>query len=144
MNGAKKIFIQSMTISTGILFLNGVLAVVRYFSGSGGDLTIKWYHPITIILIGVLCALPTLLLRNSDQWDRKTFFKRVALHALMLYAVILGMGRLLKWYTDAAGCVGVSAVFFPVYAFVWLSGHWLDKQDEKKINQALEGIRDRE
>ena len=47
-------------------------------------------------------------------------------------------------YTGAAGCFGVSVVFFLLYGFVWLSSHWLDKQDEKKINQALEGIRDLE
>ena len=101
-------------------------------------------HPITIILTGILCALPTLLLRNRDQWTRETFALRIALHALALYAVILGMGWLFQWYTDAAGCFGVSVVFFLVYGFVWLSSHWLDKQDEKKINQALEGIRDLE
>lgn len=144
MNGAKKIFVQSMMISTGILFLNGILAVFQHFSGDGKDIVLLWYHPITIILTGVLCALPTLLLKNRDQWDPKTFLLRVALHALSLYAVILGMGWLFQWYTDAEGCLGVSVVFFLVYAFVWLSSHWLDKQDEKQINQALENIRDQE
>ncbi len=144
MNGAKKIFVQSMMISTGILFLNGILAVFQHFSGGGSDMVLQWYHPITIILTGVLCALPTLLLTNRDQWDRKTFARRIALHCLALYAVVIGLGWLCQWYTDPAGFFGVSAVFFLVYAFVWLSSHWLDKQDEKRINQALDGIRDPE
>ena len=38
----------------------------------------------------------------------------------------------------------VSVIFFLVYAFVWLSSLWLDKQDEKKINRALDAIRDEE
>ncbi len=144
MSGAKKIFVQSMMISTGILFLNGILAVFQHFFGDGDDIVLLWYHPITIILTGVLCALPTLLLRNRDQWGRKTFLLRVSLHALTLYAVILGTGWLFQWYTDTEGCVSVSIVFFLVYAFVWLSSHWLDKQDEKQINLALESIRDQE
>ena len=38
----------------------------------------------------------------------------------------------------------MSIIFFIVYAFVWLLSHWLDKQDEKKINSALDTIRDEE
>jgi hypothetical protein len=35
-------------------------------------------------------------------------------------------------------------IFFVIYVFVWLASHWLDKQDEKKINHALDTIRDAE
>jgi len=141
-NIAKKIFIQSMAISTAILFLNGVNAVIRHFAGT--DITLQWYHPITIVLTGVLCALPTVLLRDEDQWDRKTFRIRVSLHCLALYAIIIGAGRLFGWYTDWESLLSVSIIFFLVYAFVWLLSHWLDKQDEKKINHALDTIRDEE
>ncbi len=140
MNSAKKIFIQSMAISTAILFLNGVNAVIQHFAGN--DLTLQWYHPITIVLTGVFCALPTALLRDADQWSRKTFRIRVTLHCLSLYAIIAAAGWLFRWYVDLQSFISVSAVFFIVYVFVWLSGHWLDKQDEKKINAALDTIRD--
>ena len=42
------------------------------------------------------------------------------------------------------GFIGLSVIFFVIYVFVWLSSHWLDKQDEKKINRALDDIRDKE
>ncbi|MBQ9010903.1 MAG: DUF3021 domain-containing protein [Clostridia bacterium] len=144
MSAARKVFVQSMMISTGILFLNGILAMADHFLGKGEEIVIRWYHPMTIILTGFLCALPTLLLRNRDQWDRKTFWCRIILHGLALYAVVIGMGWLLNWYSDVEGFAGVSMVFFLVYAFVWIASHWLDKRDEKSINQALEHIRDRE
>ena len=89
-------------------------------------------------------ALSTVLLLDWEQWDKKTLWLRVTLHCLALYEAVSGAGWLFKWYTDAEGFVAVSVVFFVIYAFVWLSSHWLDKQDEKKINRALDEIRDSE
>ena len=125
MNIVKKLFVQSMIISTSILFLNGINMVIQHFAGN--DLTLQWFHPVSIILR-----------------DRKKFMIRVSLHCLSLYAIVIAAGRLFGWYTDPESCVSVSIVFFIVYAFVWLSSHWLDKQDEKKINHALDTIRDPE
>ena len=142
MNITKKLFVQSMAIATGILFLNGINAVIQHFAGN--DITLQWYHPITIVLTGIFCALPTVLLRDEDQWDRKTFRVRVSMHCLALYVIVAGAGRLFGWYADWESFISVSIIFFIVYVFVWLSSHWLDKQDEKKINHALDAIRDSE
>lgn len=138
----KKLFVQSMIISTSILFLNGINMALQHFAGN--DISLQWYHPLTIVLTGVLCALPTILLRNSDQWDRGTFWRRVPLHCLALYGVIAGAGWLFGWYDDVESWISVSLIFLIIYLFVWLSSHWLDKQDEKKINHALDAIRDSE
>ena len=92
MNLIKKLFVQSMIISTSILFLNGINMVIQHLAGN--DLSLQWYHPVTIILTAILCALPTILLRDSDQWDRKTFWRRVPLHCLSLYAVVAGAAGL--------------------------------------------------
>ena len=142
MNLIKKLFVQSMIISTSILFLNGINMVIQHLKGN--DLSLQWYHPITIILTAVLCALPTILLRDSDRWDRKTFWRRVPLHCLSLYAVVIGAGWLFGWYDNVESWISVSIIFLIIYVFVWVSCHWLDKQDEKKINHALDTIRDPE
>ena len=142
MSAAKKLFVQSMVISTSILFLNGINAVFQHFAGN--DIVLQWYHPISIVLTGVFCSLPTVFLLDWDQWDRKRLWPRVALHGLALYAAVTAAGWLFKWYMDMEGFISLSIIFFVIYAFVWLSSHWLDKQDEKKINQALDEIRDRE
>ena len=142
MNIVKKLFIQSMIISASILFLNGINMVIQHFAGN--DLTLQWFHPVSIILTAVLCSLPTILLRDSDQWDRKTFWRRVPLHCLSLYTVVAGAGWLFGWYDNVESWISVTIIFFIIYVFVWLSCHWLDKQDEKKINHALDTIRDPE
>ena len=142
MNIAKKLFVQSMVIATSILFLNGINAVIQHFLGN--DITLQWYHPITIVLTGALCALPTILLQKWEEWDRKTLWIRVGLHCLALYAVVAGAGALLGWYSDFESWITISGIFFVIYGFVWLTSHWLDKQDEKKINHALDAIRDEE
>ena len=142
MSIAKKLFVQSMIISTSILFLNGISMVLQHFAGH--DIVLQWYHPVSIVLTGILCALPTILLRDSDSWDRKTFWVRVPLHCLALYAAVAGAGWLFRWYDNTESWISVSIVFLVVYVFVWLSSHWLDKQDEKKINHALDAIRDTE
>ena len=144
MNAMKKVFVQSMMISNGILFLNGILAIVRHACVGGSDIVLLWYHPMTIILTGIFCALPTLLLQNTEQLDRKAFWLRLILHCMTLYAAVICAGWLFRWYTTLEEYISVSIVFFLVYAFVWISTLWLDKQDERKINQALEGIRDQE
>ena len=69
---------------------------------------------------------------------------KFGLHGLSLYAIVIGMGWLFGWYQELDGFIGVSIVFLLVYGFVWLSSRWMDKQDAKKINQALEAIRDNE
>ena len=142
MNTVKKLFVQTTIISTSILFLYGINMFIQHFAGN--DIALQWFHPVTIILTAFLCALPTILLRDSDQWDRKTFWRRVPLHCLSLYAVVAGAGWLFRWYDDAESLVSISVIFFIIYVFVWLSSHWLDKQDEKKINHALDTIRDPE
>ena len=142
MNTVRKLFVQSMIISTSILLLNGINMVFQHFAGN--DLALQWYHPVSIVLTGILCALPTVLLRDSDQWDRKTFLRRVPLHCLLLYAIVVGSGKLFGWYNDTESLISVSVIFFIIYIFVWLSSLWLDKQDEKKINRALDNIRDTE
>ena len=70
MNIARKLFVQSLVISTSILLLNGINAVVQHFAGN--DITLQWYHPITIVLTGAICALPTILLQDWEKWDKKT------------------------------------------------------------------------
>jgi len=142
MNMMKKLFVQSMVISTSILFLNGINFVFQHFTGN--DISLAWYQPITIILTGVLCSLPSILLENMDQWNRKKVWFMVVLHCLTLYAVVIGASFLFHWYSGLDGYVGVSVIFFTIYAFVWLTNRWLDKKDEKKINKALDAIRDKE
>ncbi len=133
-------FIQSMAISTGIMLLNGINMALQHLDGH--DMVLLWYHPLVIVLTGILCSLPTILLQNMEKWPPKVFWFRVVLHGLCLYAAVIVAAWLLDEYQDAVSFIAISVVFLLVYVFVWLSGRWMDKQDAKKINQALEAIRD--
>lgn len=142
MNTVKKLFVQSMVISTSILLFNGINFMIQHFAGN--EIVLLWYQPMTIVLSGILFALPTLLLENMEQWDRKKLLLRIALHCLSLYIVVIGASILFGWYSDIGGYLGASIIFFAVYGFVWLTTLWMEKKDEKKINQALDAIRDSE
>ena len=137
-----KIFRQSAVISVSILLVNGVNAVIQHFLGN--DITLSWYHPIIIVLVGVVCALPTLFLRDIGSCSRRSFMIRVVLHFLTLYAAVIGAGYLLGMCAGSGGLIAVSTVFFITYAIVWLTEYLIDRQNAKKINLALSAIRDEE
>ena len=66
MNILKKLFVQSMVISTSILFLNGISAVIQHFRGT--DLVLQWYHPLTIVLASDLHAGYHNRAKELERW----------------------------------------------------------------------------
>lgn len=136
----KIVFEQTMTISTGIFFMIGIGGVITHFSGKSYSL--DWYHPLSIILIGFLCALPTLLLEEAE--GGKSSSLRIFLHCLSLFAIVSFAGYIFNWYKDLSSYISVAVIFFAVYAFVWISSLWMSKVDENKINKALEKLHDDE
>ena len=139
-NKAKVIFEQTMIISTGIFFMIGIGGVITHLSG--GEFSLDWYHPLSIILIGFLCALPTVFLKEID--GNKSGFGRIVLHFLCLLGVVSFAGRIFRWYTELSGYMSLVVTFIIVYVFVWLSSLWMGKVDENKINKALEDFHDEE
>ena len=136
----KIVFEQTMTISTGIFFMIGIGGVITHLSGNSYHL--DWYHPLSLILIGFLCALPTLLLEEAE--GGKSSALRIILHCLSLFTIVSIAGYFFNWYTDISSYISVAVIFFVVYAFVWLSSIWMSKVDENKINKALEKLHDDE
>ena len=136
----KIVFEQTMTISTGIFFMIGIGGVITHLSGKSYSL--DWYHPLSIILISFLCALPTLLLEEAQ--GGKSSALRIIMHCLSLFAIVSIAGYIFNWYTEISGYISVAVIFFVVYAFVWTASIWMNKVDENKINKALEKFRDEE
>ena len=97
MKKIKFLFQQAMTISTGILFCSGLEGVCFHFMGD--DISLEWYHPISIILAGILCALPSLIWLQEEHLNRRQFIVRLVLHCIFLFAVVslmvYGYNRLL-------------------------------------------------
>ncbi len=68
----------------------------------------------------------------------------VIIHCICLYGVVILFGKLFSWYTKMDGFILVTIIYFLVYAFVWIATRFLQKQDDNRINKALDSIRDEE
>lgn len=143
MEKVKLIFLQTMIISFGIQCSIAISAVL-YHIGEGGDLELCWYHPISIILCGFLCALPSLLFYSAYKMSKRWFRVCAVLHFLFVFAVVMGAGYVFRWYTHRQGAVVVAIDYIVIYFFVWGVTYWVGIVEQKKMNKALDDIRDEE
>ena len=94
--------------------------------------------PWVMMLTGLLGALPTLLYYFPKEPTKKQFYIRVALHYLLIYAVILGEGRLLGWFSTVPQMLIIAAMILAVYGLVWLFSIIAEKTLADNINKALQ------
>ncbi|MBP1584288.1 MAG: DUF3021 family protein [Lachnospiraceae bacterium] len=143
MSKIKIIFSQTMMISTAILFGLGVEAFLYMVCGNGDRISWQWFIPLSIIATAFLCSVPTLLL--LDEAGSKTNFNiRKILHFLCVLAVLTLCGWLFDWYDSVESYLVVLFMYVIIYVFVCIATYWLAKNDEIRINDALEGVRDDE
>jgi len=139
MERVKFIFQQSMMISFGILVGMGFEGFIYR-----DNIRFMWYHPISVIFAGIVCSLPTLFLCSENEMSRKKYILRIVLHFISLFAVVMILGKLFRWYTVLEGALFVAGEFVFVYIFVWVATTWMGLRDGKEINNALDDIRDDE
>ena len=138
----KILFLQFLMIATGIVGVMSIEGLIAHFTGD--EYNLQWYHPLSILLAALLCTIPSLFLTGFEEWPSKKFITRLIIHALVLYAVVAGIGYLFKWYTVLSGFIGISIGYFAVYVFVWVATIWTCKKEADEINVALNNIRDEE
>ncbi len=129
-------------ISTAILFLIGIGSAVEFLFGE--EISLPWYLPLSIICAGIVCALPSLLLMGFDKWKKKKLIIMIAIHLVVNYLIVAGLGYVFRWYTKVSGFISVSISFVLIYIFVWAASIWTANREVKEINSALEMIRDEE
>lgn len=139
MDKLKMLFMHSMMISYGILVGISVEAVVYH-----ADVDFRWYHPISILITGLICAIPSLLLVCEKELPRKQYIAKIILHCLILFVVVMGLGKLFRWYASLVGAIFVAGEYFFVYIFVWVASTWMSLRDQQHINAALKDIQDEE
>ncbi|MCR5502411.1 MAG: DUF3021 domain-containing protein [Lachnospiraceae bacterium] len=145
MNKAKFIFNQALMISTSILFCMGVRTAILFFTKGIDMAGWEWYVPLSIVIVGFLCAPVSLLLLYDDQAKSAwTMRLRICLHCLLVFGIVSLSGYLFHWYSDLAGFLVVALIYIIIYVFVWIATTWILKADEKKINDAIDQIRDEE
>lgn len=143
MDKLKILFQQTLMISTAILFVIGVEGLVSHLTGRSFE--IEWYYPFSIILTGVLCSIPTLLLvMGAEESSKRRFILQVFLHCLAILAIVSIVGWIFNWYSALVQYLVVVIAYFVVYVFVWVATIWLHKDEENKINNALKNIQDEE
>ena len=140
----KLIFSQTLMISTGILFGVGVQALIQHLNTGMKNLEWQWYIPLSIIFTGFLCALASLFLLEDEGEKVSRSGLRIVLHFLFLFGVVAGCGYLFGWYDNALGLAVIGGMYVLIYGFVWAGSLWMGKADEKKINEAIDQIRDEE
>lgn len=143
MDKLKILFQQTLMISTGILFVIGVEGLVSHLTGRNFE--IEWYYPFSIILTGVLCSIPSLLLMMwVEESSKRRFLLQVFLHCLVILAIVSIVGWIFNWYSTLVQYLVVVIAYFVVYVFVWVATIWIHKDEENKINNALKNIQDEE
>lgn len=133
------LFQHTMMISFGIL-IGMSLEGVMYLN----DIDFRWYHPLSVVVTSVLCSIPSLILCSERELPRNKFRIRIAIHFLLLFTMVLGLGWLFNWYSKLEGALYIVGIFTFVYLFVWVASSWMGASDQKHINNALESIRDEE
>ncbi|MCR4648990.1 MAG: DUF3021 domain-containing protein [Lachnospiraceae bacterium] len=137
MNKLKLLFLQTSFISVGIFFGVGLTNLIMHFAGK--TYIVEWYFLLSVILAGMLCSLPSLILYAEKI---NPFFLRIILHFCTLFAAVSLLGWLFKWYTAITEYAVVMLIFVFVYIFVWIVTKWIYFKDDKEINNALNSIRD--
>ena len=144
MNKIKILFNQTLMISTAILFGVGIQMLICHFFENDDILTWPWYVPLSIVLTGFLCSLPTMVLIYDTEVPGKRMLVRIAIHFVLVGSVVSLCGFLFKWYETLDEYLPILIMYIVIYLFVWAATGWLTKSDEKKINAAIKDIQDRE
>ena len=137
MNKLKMLFTQASFISVGIFLGVGIAQVIYHLMGD--EYAPEWYFSLSVILAGIICSLPSLILCVENF---KTYL--IAVHFGILFIAVSLLGFLFKWYTNLIGYFIVMGIFVCVYVFTWFAMLWIYEKDDKAINSALDSIRDEE
>ena len=132
-----------MMISTAVLFGMGIETAIMFLVAGQYMIEWQWYIPLSVVLVGFLCALASLVL--YDETDNESHQRlRVVIHFILVLGIVSLFGYLFDWYSDLTGYLIIAIMYVIIYTFVWISTLWMLKADEKKINDAIDRIRDEE
>ena len=143
MKTIKLIFNQTLMISTGVLFVLGVQAMINALLYQDMQIVWDWYTPFTILFTGFLCSIPTVIFVDDGE-KAFGFSLKVVIHFLALFAVVSLCGKLFGWYSSLKGYICIILMYILIYFFVWVATYWLLKNDDNKINKALKELQDEE
>ena len=144
MSKIKAIFQYTMMIAFGIIVAMMVQSLIYHYTGRGFDM--EWYYPTAIVATAFFCSFFThiILGDNLSKLNKSQFKWRIILHFVIMFIVIMILGKLFRWYTELRGAIFVAVDIVLIYVFVWTASWWIGLIDQGRINKALDSIRDKE
>lgn len=140
----KMLFVQALIIATAILFGLGIQALISYIVNHQTRISCAWYTPLSIIIGGFLCALPSLILVSLEEVSGKKMWIRIIIHCISVWAVITVIGYLFNWYDTLEEYGIIMVMYVIIYNFVWIAESWMYAKEDKEINEYVKNIRDEE
>lgn len=131
-----------------LLIAFGVTCSLALWGGiselSGHSLTFSFRHLLSILVAGVACPWTSLILEKVMNKPRKQYLMGIVLHFFLTMGIVMLLGFLFEWYTETTGAIAVLIDYVIIYVFVWAGTYWAGLLDQRKINSALDDIRDEE
>ena len=127
-----------MFIAVSIFTFIGLQFMVRFLVTGNTTYSLAWHLPLSIILTAVLCSLPSLILYR----DEKLAAPHYLLHYVCVAIIVAIAGWLFDWYQGLGGLVWLMLIYTVIYSLTWLMMSWMSAAEDKKINQALEAMRE--
>lgn len=141
MKNMKLLFQEFLLITVAINIVFALIGVYNHFTG--GEDSFSWYTYLSVLACAFANTFPSWLFLD-DEKAFPTPYIRLLLHFICTYGISSLFGFSCGWYSEWKSFLIWTFCFVFVYVFVWVFMIYLSRQDEKKINKALDFVRDEE
>ncbi len=131
----KMIAMQFLLITVGMLLGIGLMNV---FTRDYNNL--PWFFPFEILAVALSTALASLVYLSKNELSKKGMMVRQIIHLILLLVIVYSFGYLFKWWSELSGILIVGAIFFGIYAIVFIVTYRMERKDSFKINEALKKL----
>ncbi len=131
----KMITMQFLLITVGMLLGIGLMNV---FTRDYNNL--PWFFPFEILAVALSTALASLVYLSKNELSKKGMMVRQIIHLILLLVIVYSFGYLFKWWSELNGILIVGAIFFGIYAIVFIVTYRMERKDSFKINEALKKL----
>ena len=131
----KLIISQFFMITVCVMLVTAILDLITGNVALGGS---EKAYPWIAMLTGLAGALPSVLFFFREEPTKFQFYRRVAVHIVLIEALKLIEGAVLNWYSNFSGALLIFAAILAVYLLVWFFTMLLNRNAADGINKALQ------
>lgn len=104
----------------------------------GGLKEYSIYYVWQVLITGVVGALPSFIFFSKKELTKKQWQLRYVVHFALIESIILVEGWIFSWYRSLLSALTISVVVILVYAVVYAYTRFVELNDAKKVNTALQ------